>query len=130
MDERNRLFFRIITIKLFYTALSNLTVQSNVNITWISLYIFKHKHKSNVKGAIFELRSSHLFGNQPYKEVLEFICQITLVFYPSLAFSRILFTFFRRVLCRTSHNLNCNKLAIIKNKNLTKILEVVKFSSI
>ena len=93
-------------------------------------YIFQHKNKSNIKGAIFELRSSHLFGNQPYKEVLEFICQITLVFYPSLAFSRILFTFFRRVLCRTSHNLNCNKLAIIKNKSLTKILEVVKFSSI
>ena len=74
MNGRNRLFFRIITIKLFYTALSNLTMQSNVNITWISLYIFKHKHKSNVKGAIFELRSSHFFGDQQYKEVLEVKC--------------------------------------------------------
>ena len=111
MDERNRLFFRIITIKLFYTALSNLTVQSNVNITWISLYIFKHKHKSNVKGAIFELRSSHFFGDQLYKEVLEVKCQIC-NFAGVLSFLRILVTFVRHVLCRTSHNLVCNKFAI------------------
>ena len=39
------------------------------------LYIFKHKHKSNIKGAIFELRSSHLFRDQPYKEVSEVKCQ-------------------------------------------------------
>ena len=35
------------------------------------LYIFKHKHKSNIKGAIIELRSSQLFRDRPYKEVLE-----------------------------------------------------------
>ena len=93
-------------------------------------YIFQHKNKSNIEGAIFELRSSHLFRNQPCKEILEFKCQIALVFYPSRAFLRILVTFFRPVLCRICHNLNCNKFAIIKNKNLTKILKVVKFSSI
>ena len=93
-------------------------------------YIFQHKNKSNIEGAIFELRSSHLFRNQPCKEILEFKCQIALVFYPSRAFLRILVTFFRPVLCRISHPLNCNKFAIIKNKNLTKILKVVKFSSI
>ena len=30
---------------------------------------FKHKHKSNIKGAMFEFRSSHLFQGQSYKEV-------------------------------------------------------------
>ena len=39
------------------------------------LYIFEHKHKSNIKGAMFELRSCHLFWDQPYKEVLEVKCQ-------------------------------------------------------
>ena len=39
------------------------------------LYIFKHKYQSNIKGAIFELRNSHLFRDQPYKEVLEMKCQ-------------------------------------------------------
>ena len=33
-----------------------------------NLYIFKHKHKSNIEGAIFQLRCSHLFRDQPYKE--------------------------------------------------------------
>ena len=32
-------------------------------------YIFKHGHKSYIKGAIFELRSNHLFWDQPYKKV-------------------------------------------------------------
>ena len=39
------------------------------------LYIFKHKHKSIIKGEIFELKSSHLFRDPPYKEVLEAKCQ-------------------------------------------------------
>ena len=47
----------------------------NFNFTWTSIY-FKHKHKSNIKGAIFELRSSHLFRDQSYKEVLEVKCQV------------------------------------------------------
>ena len=61
-NKRKSVFFLIFTIKLFSTALSNLTAQ------WtLSLY----KHKSNIKEAIFELGSSHLFWNQPYKGVLE-----------------------------------------------------------
>ena len=36
--------------------------------------------------------------------------------------------FFRTALCRTFHNLICNKFVILKNKKLTKILEVGKFS--
>ena len=38
---------------------------------YLNIYIFK----SNIKGAIFELRSRHLFRDQPYKEVLEVKCQ-------------------------------------------------------
>ena len=49
--------------------------RSQLYILLEHLYIFKHKHKSNIKGAIFELRSSHLFRDQPYKEVLEVKCQ-------------------------------------------------------
>ena len=59
---------------IFYSTLSYLTVQSTLNFTRTSLY-FKRKHKSNIKGAIFELRINHLFQNQPYKEVLELKCQ-------------------------------------------------------
>ena len=51
------------------------------------------------------------------------------MFYPLWVFLRILVTFFWPVFCRTSHNLICNKFAILKNKKLTKILEVGKFSS-
>ena len=65
-------FFLFFTIELFSTALSYLTAQSTLKFE--HLYNFKHKHKSNVKGAIFELRSSHLFQDQPYKEVLEGKC--------------------------------------------------------
>ena len=35
----------------------------------------KDKYKSNIKGTIFELRSSPLFRDQPYKEILEVKCQ-------------------------------------------------------
>ena len=42
---------------------------------YLNIYMFKHTRKSNIKGAIFELSSSHLFRNQLYKEVLEVKCQ-------------------------------------------------------
>ena len=54
---------------------------------------------------------------------------ISQVFYPLPVFFRILVTFFQPHFCRTSHNLICNKFAILKNINFTKILEVGKFSS-
>ena len=82
------------------------------------LYVFQHKHKSHIIGAIFDLRSSHLFRDQPYKEVLEVKCQ-------ACNFTGVFDVFF----CRTSHKIICNKFAILKNKKLTKILEVGKFSS-
>ena len=49
----------------------------NFKILFEHPYIFKHKDKSNIKGAVFELRSSHLFRDQPYKEVLEVKCQVS-----------------------------------------------------
>ena len=43
---------------------------------YLNIFIFlNHKHKSNIKGTIFELRSSHLFRDQLYKEVWEVKCQ-------------------------------------------------------
>ena len=42
---------------------------------YLNIVIFLSKRKSDIKGAIFELRSSHLFWDQPYKEVLEVNCQ-------------------------------------------------------
>ena len=41
-----------------------------------------------------------------------------------------LITFFRPIFCRTSHNLICNKSAILKNKKLTKILKVGRLRNI
>ena len=46
-------------------------------------YLNTKKHRSNMKGAIFELRSSHVFWNQSNKEVLEVKCQ-------SCSFTRVL----------------------------------------
>ena len=105
---------------------------------YLNICIFKHKHKSNIKGAIFELRSSHLFRDQPYKEVLEVKCQACsftgVLSFKSVFeqlcsqriwgwgwFLRILVTFFRLVFSRISHNLICNNFAILENKMLTKI---------
>ena len=78
---------------------------------YLNISMFLNKHKSNIKEAISELRSSHLFRDQLYKEVLEVKCQIC-NFAGVLSFLRILVTFVRHVLCRTSHNLVCNKFAI------------------
>ena len=97
---------------------------------YVKIFIFLNiTYKSNIKGAIFELRSSHLFRDQPYKEVLEVKCQAC-NFTGVLSFTRVfevLVSFFRPVLCRTSHNLICNKFAILKDKKLTNILEIGKF---
>ena len=103
MKERT-FFFLIFTMELFSTALSYLTVQSTLNFTWTSLF-FKQKHKSNIKGVIFELRSSHLIRDQPCKELLEVRCQ-------ACNFTGVLSVasaiedfghFFRPVFRRTSH---------------------------
>ena len=103
---------------------------SQLYILVLHLYIFKHKHKSNIKGAIFILKSSHLFRDQPYKEVLEVKCQAC-NFTGVLLFTSV-FEDFNHIFptCffhRTSHNLICNKFAILKNKKLTKIFEIRKF---
>ena len=54
----------------YFLQLWAIWLQSTLTFTW-TFCIFKHKHKSNIKGAIFELRSSHLFQDQSYKEVLQ-----------------------------------------------------------
>ena len=54
----------------YFLQLWAIWLQSTLTFTW-TFCIFKHKHKSNIKGAIFELRSSHLFQDQLYKEVLQ-----------------------------------------------------------
>ena len=74
MGERNSFFSLFLPMKLFSTALSYLSAQSTLNLLE-DFYIFKHKHKPNIKGAIVELRSSHLFRDYLYKEVLEVKCQ-------------------------------------------------------
>ena len=114
-------------MELFSTALSYLTAQSTLNFTWTLLL----KHKSNIKGAIFELRSSHLFRVSCTKNLWKQSVRpaISQVFYPLWVFLRILVTFFGPVFCRTSHNLICNKFAMLKNKKLAKILKVGNFSS-
>ena len=126
--KRQRLFL-VFTMKLFSSALSSLTAQS----TWTSvllehLHVFKHKHKSNIKEAIFELRSSHLFQDQPYKEVLEVKCQAC-NFIGVLSFRDVFEDFGHIFLTCFCHNLICNKFAMLKNKKLTEILEVGKFIS-
>ena len=115
-------------MELFSTALSYLTAQSTLNLK--HLYIFKHKHKSNIKGAIFELRSSHLFRDQPYKEVLQVKCQACNFIGVFLSFTSVVEDFghiFLTCFCRTSHNLIYNKFAILKNKKNTNIQEIGKF---
>ena len=126
--KRQRLFL-VFTMKLFSSALSSLTAQS----TWTSvllehLHVFKHKHKSNIKEAISELRSSHLFQDQPYKEVLEVKCQAC-NFIGVLSFRDVFEDFGHIFLTCFCHNLICNKFAMLKNKKLTEILEVRKLSS-
>ena len=84
-------------------------------------FIFKYKHKLNIKGVIFELRRSHLFRNQPYKEVFEVNCE-GCNFPGILSFTGVFEDFgriFPTCFYRTSHNLICNKSAILQNKRLT-----------
>ena len=97
---------------------------------YLNIFILlKYKHKSNTKEAIFDLRSSHFFWYQPYKEVLEINCQACN--FTSVLSSTSVFEDFGHIFptCffRTSHNLICNKFAILKNKKLTKILEIGQF---
>ena len=85
------------------------------------LYLFKYKHKSNIRGAIFQLRSSHLFRDQPYKEVLEVKCQacnFTGVLYFTGVFEDFGHIFPTCFLQNLSY-LICNKFAMLKNKKLT-----------
>ena len=124
MDERNGVFPYFYHRIIFYRAdLFDCAVNFKFHL---NIFTFlKHKHKSSIKGAIFELRSSHLFWDQPYKGVLEVKCQAcgSQLFYFLWVFFRSLVTFFRPVFCRISHN----KFAILKIQNLTKILEIGKF---
>ena len=52
------------------------------------------------------------------------------MFYPSRMYLRILVTLFQPLFCRTSHNLICNKFAILKTKKLTKLLNIGKFEKL
>ena len=95
MDKRNSVFFLILTMELFSIVLSYLTAQ------------LEDKHKSNIKGGIFDLRSSHLFQDQLYKEVLEVKC-LACNFTDGLSFTDIFDDFGRIFLTcfwRTSDNL-------------------------
>ena len=78
---------------------------------------------------MFELSSSHLFRNQPYKEVLEVKCQAAFlqVLYPLREFLRIVVLFLRPVFCRTSYNMICNNFVILKHKTPIKMLEIGGF---
>ena len=114
MDER---FFFICTMELFSTGLNYLTAESTLILNQKKTFF---KQKSSIKGAISELRSSHLFRDQPYKEVLEVKCRVC-KFTGVLSFTsilRTLITSFRPFFRRTSHNLVCHKFAILKIKNL------------
>ena len=95
-------------------------------------HLFILKHKSNIKEIIFELRSSHLIWDQLYKEIFEVNCQTCFNFTDVLSFTAVFDDFghvFWTCFCRTSHNVTCNKFAILKNKRLTKILQAEKLSS-
>ena len=74
MVERNSVFSLFLPWNIFYSAELFGSAQSTLNFLWTSYY-FKHKHKSNMKGAISELGSSHLFWDQSNGEVLEIKCQ-------------------------------------------------------
>ena len=100
-----------------------------VQVLEVALYIFKHRHKSNIKGAIFELRSKHLYRDQPYKKGFggkKLVLQFHRCFILHGCFwgfwSHFFELFFAELL------VTCNKFAILKNENVTKILEVGKFS--
>ena len=128
---------------------------------YLNFFTFFNINKNQtLKEAIFELRSSHLFRDQPYKDryckrlryhlqhsdhrVLQFSGfasnmflffgskvsvrpVISQVFYPLRVFLSDFGHIFPTCFCRTSHNLICNKFAILKNKKLNKILEIGKF---
>ena len=103
-------------MNIFSTALSYLYAQSTLNFT-CHLYTFKHIHKSNIKGAIFESKSSHLLRDRPYKEVLE-VKQQACNFTSVLSFKRVFEDFghiFPTCFLQSSHNLICNKFTILKN---------------
>ena len=113
-------------MNIFSTALSYLYAQSTLNFT-CHLYTFKHIHKSNIKGAIFESKSSHLLWDRPYKEVLEVkhqACNFTSV----LSFKGVFEDFgyiFPTCFLQNSHNLICNKFTILKNNR--KASEAINF---
>ena len=93
-------------------------LQSQLYFLLEHIYIFKHIHKSNIKFAIFELKSSQIFWDQPYKEVLEVKCQIWIFTYV-LSFTGVFEDFdyiFPIFFCRISHHLICKKFTILKNK--------------
>ena len=74
---------------------------------YLNIFIFlQHKHKSGIK------------GDQPYKETLEVKYQAC-NFAGVLSFASVFEDFghiFLTCFCRTSHNLICNKFAILRNK--------------
>ena len=72
--RKKQRFFLIFTNEIFFYSAELFVCAVNFKF-YLNIDMFKHTRKSNIKGAIFELSSSHLFRNQSYKEVLEVKCQ-------------------------------------------------------
>ena len=85
---------------------------------YLNIFIFLNINTSQTSKAIIELRSSHLFWDQPYKEFLEVKCQAC-NFTGVLSFTSV-FEDFGHIfptcfLQNFLSNLICNKLTILKN---------------
>ena len=68
-DKRNSVFFLFLPWNYFLQRWAT-WLRSQLYILLEHVYIFRHKHESNIKGAIFQLRSSYLFRDKPYKKFI------------------------------------------------------------
>ena len=82
MDERNSVFSLFLPWNYLLQRWT-IWLRNQLQILLVHFYILKHKHKSNIKGGIFELKSSYIFRNQPYREVLEVKRQACQIFFPT-----------------------------------------------
>ena len=97
----------------------NIFIFLNINKNQTS----KEQYLNYQAATYFEISRTKRFWKQSVRPA------VSQVFYILQVLLRIVVTFFRPDFCRTSHNLICSKFAILKNKKLTKLLEVGKFSS-
>ena len=85
--RKKKRFFLFYHEIIFYSAeLFDVAVNFYLNIFD---YVLNKNTNQNIKGAICQLRSSYLFWNQPYREVLEVKCQ-TCHFTGILSFAGVL----------------------------------------